>query len=122
MWRILINSIWAAANTLLSPGQNQPIDQPSRSKWRTIGNFFFSTLANIGFPLARSIAQNETLYECVNALLATPTTTTARNHNDHHERHNSNLSRYSRPNFRRRSHHNGGTVRFIKPIINIHIH
>ncbi len=118
MLRVLIGGIWDAANAFVSPGQNLPIDRPSTSRWRAIGNFLFSMVSNIGIPLVRSMTANETLYECVNTLLANPTTTTTRNHNDHH----SNISRHSRPNFRRRTHHNGGNVRIIRPTIHIHIH
>jgi hypothetical protein len=119
MLRVLIGSIWAAASALLTPSQNLPTTQPVTSKWRTIGNFFLSTLSNIGIPLIRTMTEGEALYECVNTLLANPTATTVtRNHTDHP----SNLSRHSRPNFRRRIIHNGRNVRITKQVINIHIH
>jgi len=120
MLRILISSIWTTANTLFNHSQNTTPDQPSTSKWRTFRNFIFSTISTLGIPLIRSITANDTLYECVNTLLANSTTN--RNNIDHHQRQNSGISRYSRPNFRRRSHHNGGVVRIIKPTINIHLH
>jgi len=125
MLRILISSIWTTANTLLNRSQNTTPDQPSTSKWRTFRNFIFSTISTFGIPLIRSITGNDTLYECVNTLLANSTTNRNNNNNnniDHHQRQNSGISRYSRPNFRRRSHHNGGVVRIIKPTINIHFH
>ncbi len=120
MLRVLINSIWTTANTLFNNGQNPAINPPSTSKWRIFRNFIFSTITNIGIPLVRSYTGTDTVFEYVNTVLANSTTT--RNNIDHHQRPNSNLSRFSRPNFRRRSHHNGGIVRIIKPTINIHIH
>jgi hypothetical protein len=120
MFRVLMNGIWATANTFLSSNQNPTTDQPTTSKWRTFRNFIFSTISTIGIPLVRSITGNDTLYEYVNTFLASSTPN--RNNIDHHQRHNSGLSRFSRTNFRRRSHHNGGIVRIVKPTINIHIH
>ena len=118
MLRVLIGSIWSAASALLTPSQNPPTAQPVTSKWRTIGNFLFSTLSNIGIPLLRTMTEGEALYECVNTLLANPTTTVTRNRTEQH----SNISRHSRPNFRRRTNHHGGNVRIIKQNIHIHIH
>jgi hypothetical protein len=122
MLRIIISSIWTTANTLLNRSQNTTPDQPSTSKWRIFRNFIFSTISTLGIPLIRSITANDTLYECVNTLLANSTTNRNNNNIDHHQRQNSGISRHSRPNFRRRSHHNGGVVRIIKPTINIHLH
>jgi len=116
MFRALISGIWSTAATLLSNNQNPP----TTSKWRIFRNFIFSTMSTIGIPLVQSLTESDTIYEYVNTFLANSTTT--RNNIDHRQQRNSNLSRFSRPNFRRRSHHNGGTVRIIKPIINIHIH
>jgi hypothetical protein len=121
MLRVLINGILTTANTLLNNSQNLTTNPPSTSKWRIFRNFIYSTFTIIGIPLVRSITGTDTVFEYVNTYLANSTTT--RNNIDHRQqRHNSNLSRFSRPNFRRRSYHNGGIVRIIKPTINIHIH
>ena len=121
MLRVLISGIWTTANTLLTRSQNPVPDQPSTSKWHTFRQIIVSAISLFGIPLARTLTGNDTIYECVNTFLANSTTN--RNNNiDHRERQNSGLSRYSRPSFRRRSHHNGGVVRIIKPTINIHIH
>lgn len=121
MWRLLINGILATANALLSNNQNATTDLPATtSTWRRFRNFIFSTIATVGIPLAQSAIENNAGYEYVNTILAN--SPTARNNIDQRERHNSNLSRHSRPNFRRRSHHNSGNVRIIKPTIHIHIH
>lgn len=121
MLRVVISTIWATATTLLNGAQNPPADQPTTSKWHTFRNFIFSTLSTFGIPLIQSMTENNTLYDCVNTFLAHSTT----NRNttvDHRQRQNSGISRYSRPNFRRRTHHNGGVVRIIRPTIHIHIH
>ncbi len=120
MLRVLISGIWATANTFLNNNQNPTTDQTSTSKWRIFRNFLFSTISTIGIPFVRRIAGNDTVYEYVNTFLASSTTN--RNNIDHHQRENSGLNRFSRPNFRRRPHRNGGIVRIVKPTINIHIH
>lgn len=120
MLRVVLSSIWATANALLTRNQTVDNNQATTSKWHTIGKFLLSTLTTLGVPFVRSLTQNETVYDCVNALLSNPTTT--RNANIHRQRSNSGLSRFSRPNFRRRSHHENQVVRIIKPTIHIHIH
>lgn len=122
MLRVLINGIWTTANTLLNKSQNPTTNPPSTSKWRIFRNFIYSTFTYIGIPLVRSFTGTDAVFEYVNTYLGNSTTTTTRNNIDHRQRHNSNLSRFSRPNFRRRPYHNGGIVRIIKPTINIHIH
>lgn len=120
MWRLVVTSILTAANTLLNRNETQ--ENNSTSKWRSIANFLLSTLNAIGVPFVRTLTENETVYECVNTLLSNSTTTTTRNGNNNRQQTNSNLSRFSRPHFRRRSHHENRTVRIIKPTIHIHIH
>jgi hypothetical protein len=120
MLRILFSGIWTTANTLLNRNQNPTADQPTTSRWGVFRNLIFSTITAIGTPLLRSITGTDTVYECVNTLLANSTTN--RNNIAHRQGHNSGISRFSRPNFRRRTQHNGGIVRIIKPTINIHIH
>jgi hypothetical protein len=118
MLRLLISGIWTTASTLLSLNQNPAVDQPSStSKWRTFRNLFFSTISAFGIPLVRSMATNDTLYEYVNTFLGNSIPT--RTNTDHHQRRNNSINRNSRPNFRRRSHHNGGIVRIVKPTFNI---
>lgn len=123
MWRALISSVLATANILLNNNQNSTLDPTTTattSKWRQFRNFLFSTLTSFGIPFAQSMLGDNAIYEYVNSSLVNSPTT--RNNIDHHERHNSNLNRHSRPNFRRRSHHNHGNVRIIKPTIHIHLH
>jgi hypothetical protein len=120
MLRVLVSGIWATANTLLTRDQNRTIEQQSTSKWRIFRNFIFSTISAIGIPFVRTITANDTLYEYINTFLAS--STTARNNIDHRQQRQSGINRLSRPNFRRRSHHNGGIIRILKPTINIHIH
>lgn len=125
MLRMLISSIWTAANTLLSSNENPSVDQPPTSKWRAIGKFLAAALSTIGIPFIQSMTESEALYECVNTLLSTSTATPAtatRSHNNHRQRPNPGLSRHSRSHFRRRPHHNGGAVRIVKPTIHVHIH
>ena len=120
MLRVIISSIWTVANTFLNRSQNLAEDQPSTSKWRTLRNLICSTISTLGIPLIRSISGSDTVYECVNTLLASSTTN--RNPVEQPQRRPTSISRFSRPNFSRRSHHNGGIVRILKPTINIHIH
>ncbi|CAF0734141.1 unnamed protein product [Rotaria sordida] len=120
MLRVLVSGIWTTANTLLNRNQNSSNEQSSTSTWHKFRNFIFSAISSFGIPLVRSITQNETLYEYVNTCLAYSTTN--RNNVDHRQQRNPGVNRLSRPNFRRRSYHNGGVIRIIKPTINIHIH
>jgi hypothetical protein len=120
MLRVLANGIFATASSLLTRNQNPPTGQPSTSRWHMFRQFIFSTVSAIAIPFIRSTTAGDTLYECVNTLLASSTTT--RNNIDHRQRNQSGINRLSRPSFRRRSNHNGGIVRIIRPTINIHIH
>lgn len=120
MLRILIRGIQTTANALLIHDQNIPNNQSSTSKWRSLYNFLFSAFSSIGIPLLRTFTGSDTLFEFVNAYLAN--TNTTRNNIVRHQRRSSGVSQLSRPNFRRRTHHNHGVVRFIRPTIHIHIH
>ena len=120
MLRAILNGILSTTNTLLINTETPAIDRPSTSRWRTFGNFLYSTLSTFGIPLLRLVTGGDTVYECVNSLLVNSSPT--RNHTDQRQRTNSNLNRLSRPNFRRRSHHHGGNVRILKPTIHIHLH
>ena len=121
MLRFLLSSIWTTANALRN--QNATVtdnNQATTSKWRTIGKFLLSVLTTLGIPFVQSLTENETVYDCVNTLLANSPTT--RSANARQQRSNSSLSRFSRTNFRRRSNHENRVVRIIKPTIHIHIH
>ncbi|CAF2469966.1 unnamed protein product [Rotaria sp. Silwood2] len=120
MLRVLITGIWTATNTLLNRNQNPPNEQSSTSKWHKFRHFIFAAISSFGISFVRSITENEAIYEYVNTCLANSTTN--RTSVEHRQQRNSGVNRLSRPNFRRRSYHNSGAIRIIKPTINIHIH
>lgn len=110
MLRILISSLVSSANAFLATNQT--------SKWDMFRNFVSSTFSIFGRPLLRRFTNNDTVYECVNTLLSNPTA--AQQYTEHRQQQNSHLNRFSRPNFRRRTHR--PVIRIVNPTVHIHMH
>lgn len=111
MLRILISSLVSSANSLLATSQT--------SKWTMLRNFVSSTFSIFGRPLLRRFTNNDTVYECVNTLLSNPTA--AQQYTEHRQQQqNSHLNRFSRTNFRRRTHR--PVIRIVNPTFHIHMH